>query len=76
MTDIAAPTQVKWNEIAKVGLPPEALRSYSVGSNAVPRTFLCRGEWSMFTSRMHGDGSGFEDEADDTVQAWAVIDGF
>ena len=30
----------------------------------------------MFTSRMHGDGSGFEDEADDTVQAWAVIDGF
>lgn len=67
-------TKVKWNEIAKVGMPPKELRF--IGVNEVERTFLCRGEYSIFTSPVFGDGSGFVDEGDDTVQAWAIVDGF
>lgn len=73
---VAAPTKVKWNERAKVGMPPPELRNIMIGSNEVPRTFLCRGEWSIFTSTVYADGSGFESEAEDVVQAWAVIEGF
>lgn len=68
--------KIKWNEIAAVGRPPRELRTYVAGACEVPRTFLCRGQYSLFTSTMHEDGSGFADEKDDPVQAWAVIDGF
>ncbi|TXH00080.1 MAG: hypothetical protein E6R08_01185 [Nevskiaceae bacterium] len=76
MPRVGEQTKVKWHEIAQVGTPPLELRSYAVGPNVVPRIFLCRGEWSIFTSRMHSDGSGFEQQEDDVVQAWAIIDGF
>lgn len=69
MTKVGAPTKVKWNEMARVGRPPVDLRTVSIGPNAVPRTFLCRGEWSIFTSCMHDDGSGFAEESNDVVQA-------
>lgn len=73
---IYAPTKVKWNERSKVGFPPKELWTMQVGPNTVHRTFLCRGEWSIFTSTVYSDGSGFEAEREDIVQAWAVIDGF
>jgi len=76
MPQIGVPTKVRWNEIAKVGMPPDDLRFYPNGPNLVPRTFLCRGEWSIFTSRMYSDGSGFSEEDGDGATAWAIIDGF
>lgn len=76
MPKVGEPSRVKWNEIARVGMPSAELQNYPVGPNVVPRIFLCRGEWSIFTSRMHSDGSGFDQEDDDVVQAWAIIDGF
>ena len=76
MSKFGVPTKVRWNEISKVGMPPPELRTYSIGPNLVSRTFLCRGEWTLFTGRVHADGSGFQGEDDDVVQAWAVIDGF
>lgn len=74
MTKIAVPTKVKWNEISEVGMPAKALAGLEEG--AVPRTFLCRGEWSIFTSTMFNDGSGFADAQADAAVAWAVIEGF
>lgn len=73
MSKYAAHTKVQWNEVAKVGLPPADMRVH--GAPERPRTFLCRGGWSLFTSRMHDDGSGFESETDDPVQAWAIVHG-
>lgn len=73
MATIATSTKVKWNEIEKVGIPSKELRS--VG-NGLPRTFLCRGQYSIFTSMMFDDGSGFADADHDEVIAWAVIDGY
>lgn len=74
MTQIASPTKVKWNEIAEVGMPTKAMAGLEEG--AIPRTFLCRGEWSIFTSTMFDDGSGFTDAETDAAVAWAVIEGF
>lgn len=74
MSLIASASKVKWNEIQAVGLPTDDLRF--VGENKVPRTFLCRGEYSIFTSAMFNDGSGFADELDDPAKAWAVVEGF
>lgn len=74
MAALAAPTKVSWNEIAKVGMPSREVRSQ--GLNNAPRTFLCRGSWSIFTSTMFADGSEFVEEDLDTVMAWAIIDGF
>lgn len=70
---IAAATAVAWNELAEVGMPSAELRS--VGPNDLPRTFLCRGEYSIFTSTVYSDGSGFASEDDDPVKAWAMIQG-
>lgn len=47
-----------------------------LGEGAVPRIFLCRGEWSIFTSTMFDDASGFTAAETDQVVAWAVIEGF
>jgi hypothetical protein len=71
-------TKVKWNEIEKVGYPGPELRT---NSNGAPRTFLVRGEWSLYTAFVFNDGSGFDtgggDGApDDAAKAWAIIDGF
>lgn len=66
-------TIVRWNEISAVGMPPLELRTCPTGA---PRGFLCRGGYSIFCSFMFDDGSGFMDEQDDPVEAWAVIEGF
>ena len=71
---VSVPTKVKWNVIQEVGLPAKGLRI--VGDNEMPRTFLCRGEYTIFTSFMFSDGSGFAEEDQDKTVAWAVIDGF
>jgi hypothetical protein len=76
MKSVTAPTKVKWNEIIEVGMPTVDLRTVKVGPHEQPRTFLCRGEWSIFTSPLHFDGSGFVAEESDVVKAWAIIDGY
>lgn len=69
-------SKINWNEIEKVGRPTRELRIQEIGKCKVPRIFLCRGEYSIFTSTMFEDGSGFADEENDPAKAWAVIDGF
>lgn len=71
---IAPPTKVRWNYIDKVGTPPREL--CTIGETQIPRTFLCRGHYSLFTSTLFDDLSGFTDQGDDPVVAWAVIDEF
>jgi hypothetical protein len=68
-------TKVKWHEIATEGMPPKEIRLYA---NGVDRTFLVRGEWSIYTAYVYSDGSGFDtpEHNSDTAIAWAVIDGF
>lgn len=68
-------TKVKWHEIAKVGMPPKEVR---LNENGVDRTFLVRGEWSIFTAYLFNDGSGFDspEYSSDSAVAWAIVDGF
>lgn len=73
MAEIKKPTKVAWNEIEKVGRPS---REMSTMENGAPRTFLCRGEYSIFVSTMFDDLSGFAEEGEDKAQAWAVIEGY
>lgn len=73
MDQMIRTTKIKWNEIAKVGFPPAELRKTE---NGCDRIFLCRGEYSMFCCHMHDDGSGFGHDHEESVVAWAVVEGF
>lgn len=66
-------TSVNWQEIAEAGMPPAALRKKE---NGLDRTFLVRGEYSLYTAHVFADGSGFDADTDDTPVAWAAIVGF
>lgn len=74
MSDLIKPTKVKWHEISKVGMPPLALRKF--GINNMDRSFLCRGDYSLFVSTVYEDGSGFAQQEDDQAIAWALIADF
>lgn len=69
-------SSIKWQSLAKVGMPPKELRK--IEGTEVSRTFLLRGEYSITTAFAYDDGSGFitDELFTDNITDWAIVEGF
>lgn len=66
-------TKVQWHYIAEVGYAPKELRVRDTGA---ARSFLVKGDWSLFVAYLFQDGSGFDTDEADCALAWALVEGF
>lgn len=71
---IRCTSEINWNVISQVGMPPKALQKNGVQI----REFLIKGEYSTYTAHAFPDNSGFclPDGVMDSPVAWAIVEGF